>query len=42
MDLDTSWIEKEEKINSIQQHSVRELPDKINLYYIYSDTNDSM
>lgn len=42
MDLDTSWIEKEEKINSIQQHSVRELPDKINLYYIYIDTNDSI
>jgi hypothetical protein len=42
MDLDTSWIEKEEKINSIQQHSVRELPDKINLYYIYIDTNNSI
>ena len=42
MDLDTSWIEKEEKINSIQQHSVRELPNKINLYYIYIDTNNSI
>ena len=42
MDLDTSWIEKEEKINSIQQHYVRELPEKINLYYIYIDTNDSI
>jgi hypothetical protein len=42
MDLDTSWIEKEEKINSIQQHSVRELPNKINMYYIYIDTNNSI
>jgi hypothetical protein len=42
MDLDTSWIEKEEKINSIQQHYVRELPEKINLYYVYIDTNDSI
>ena len=42
MNLDTSWIEKEEKINSIQQHYVRELPEKINLYYVYIDENDSI
>ena len=42
MNLDTSWIEKEEKINSIQQHYVRELPEKINLYYVYIDEQDSI
>ena len=31
MNLDTSWIEKEEKINAIQQHYVRKLPEKINI-----------
>ena len=40
--LDTSWIQEEEKIESIQHHYIREPMEIINTYFIYVNSNDSI
>lgn len=40
--LDTSWIQQEDKIESIQNHYIREPMESINTYFIYINSNDSI
>jgi len=41
-DLDTSWIEKEEKMFSIHQNYLREPLKEIDMFYIYMDCNNAI